>query len=330
MAQANSQTQYVFLTKESVTDTIVACANANACRITKCNLTPAYPLIARRDKAPGFGAIVGVPGAKSAAFDITMDLCPSGAAGTVPDCDPLLDSLFGAAATLVASTSATYNLATALRTIDVWNYGFAGTKQVALGSIVNTAKFNLGLGLSSIDFSGISLWVLDSDQFATADTKVKGVLASFPALPSVPVYNGTPITSFVGTATLNSQTYLTIRDAVVTYNMNRQRPSNVMFNGAYPGLPVGGVREITIEFSLSDDDSANLAALKVTAFAKTPIAISLLIGGTAGSRCTINLANVVLDPAQFDDSQPMWGARFKGRAFASSSTALDESTIAWT
>jgi hypothetical protein len=338
MSTAASQSQFGFVQKESSYATIphssgtATLANADAFRFSKLELTGGYPLLDRPDKTGGYGQTIGIGGRKTASWSAAMTLAPSGAAGTKPDIDEFLEALFGAAGTVSAGVSVTYAFGTADPSLAIWNFRDPATmsQMVALGAVVDSMKLSLGDGYAGISFDGSARWVLDSDNFSGTDATGKGGLTAFPTRPASPSYNGAGVTTFLGTCTLNGQTYATLRSANISVGAARSLPADVLFNGAYSGTPVHGRREITVDFQLTDDDTAALIALKQAAMAKTGVTLSFAIGTTAGNICTVTLSRVVLNAPSFDDGSVNWGVSFSGKAHASVPTASDEMTLVFT
>jgi hypothetical protein len=334
MAQGASRNQSCFVQVESTYGTIpnssgtASVANSNACRIMSLEVKPQYGRIDRPDKTGTLSATVGVGGRKSATWTAKMSLAGSGTAGAVPNMDPFLQATFGQAGTIVTSTSVTYSLADAAPGLSIYSFRTPSTltQQCGFGSIVNSAKIPLNQDVAEIEFSGPGRWVVDSTNFSAHDTAGKGGLTAFPSAPSSPVYAGNMAVGFVGTITLNGQTYTTLRSGTININLNRDLPAD-LFNSYYPNVPAQGVREVTVDFNLYDDDSAALTALKAASISKTAVDMSFQIGTTAGNIWTFTLKNVLLDVPSYDDGAANWAINWTGRAHASSATAKDEITL---
>ena len=326
-----------YVTKEAAVGTFVAPANANAFRFVDMKLTAAQPVEVRPDVNPSLSRPLGTAMRKSASWTMSCSLAGSGVAGTAPDIGPFLETGIGAA---VPTTGVvTYNPADVAATLDLWGYAkdSAGnqpaglTQQAALAASVSQIKFNLGQNFATADFSGEAWWVLDTDQFATADATAKGSLVSFPTEPSAPVLNGAAVQGFVGSITVDSVTYTgIIRSANVTYSMVREYPKDV-FGIFYPGAPIPGYRDVTVDFNLYDDDGSSLSALKTKIFANTTFNAVIAIGLTAGNIWTFNLNNlqVPTKPA-YDNSATKRALSFTAQAHQSTATAKDEFSLVLT
>lgn len=338
MASILTRNRTAYVTKETTVGTIVSPANSNAFRFVDLQLNPAQPVAVRPDVNPSLSRPLGTPMRKSASWQMSCSLAGSGTAGTAPDIGPFLECGIGAV-TVNAGTSVVYAPADVANCLDIWAYAKnvsgtqpAGlTQRVALASAVSQIKFNIGQDFATADFSGESWWVLDTDQFSTADATAKGGLASFPTEPASPTLNGSAVQGFVGTITLDGQAYTgIIRSAVITYGMIREFPKDV-FNNFYPSAPIPGFRDVTVDLNLYDDDGSTLSALKAKIFNNTAFNASFVVGTTAGNIWTFALNNLQI-PAKptYDNSQTKRALSITAQAHQSTSTAKDEFSLTLT
>ncbi len=338
MAISNSQSQIGFSQIETTYGTIpnttgtATVANANAFRLISLVTKGDTGRVDRPSKTANLSRTPGILGKKNGSWSTSVELAGSGAAGTAPDIAPFLHGAFGAAGTVVAATSVTYNLADASPSLSIWNFRDPAAMEqlVALGSIVGSMRFDISQDRSVIEFSGMSRYVSPSDGFASLDAPAKGGLSAFPVRPSAPVYAGIMSLGLYGSATLNSAVYTTLRSLSINAEFGRSLIDNVLFNAAYPGLPQQVVRNVTVDFELTDEDVAALIALKLKARMKEVMNLVFVVGATAGNICTITLKNVQLTVADYDESQPSWGAKFSGVAHATNATSIDELVVAFT
>lgn len=338
MASVNSRNQLGYVQLESAYGTIpnasgvASVANANAFRMSALSMNPEQAIIVRPDKNSSLSPTLGTGGRKSATWNMRCSLAGNGAAGAAPDIGPFLQALMGKAPVISAGVSVTYGVDDTQYSLAIYNFWKPSTasQQVALGSIVQTGRFSLGGDVAEIDLSGQSRWVLDTDQFSTADVTAKGGLTAFPAEPSAPVTNGTQAVGFTGLVTLDGNTYGTLRTANVTINANRDLPNDV-YNNYYGVEPGQDVREVLCDLNIYDDDSANLSSLKVKGINKTPVTLSFQVGTNAGNKWTFTMNNVLLGTPQTDDGGRRKAITFNGcRAHATSSTSKDEIVLVLT
>jgi hypothetical protein len=104
MAKVFSRQERFYLQDESAFGTIpnsggtATVAAADACAMIQFKMNRTTDSIFRKDKTGSRTATAGIAGRKIANWSSNMSLVTSGVAGTIPDCDPILKSLFGAAA----------------------------------------------------------------------------------------------------------------------------------------------------------------------------------------------------------------------------------------
>lgn len=311
---AYTRNQMCFPVLESVFGTAVVPVGADACLITSLTTQASQAEIPRPDKTGSLGEVIGMPGRKTASWSAAMSMAGNGAAGTEPDCDTLLQLIFGKAVTKSAGVSATYALDDNNYSASIWHYNDPSTvaQYLALGAVCHQLKINFGGDVPSLDFSGSALWVLDSDQLAdgTMDSVGKGGIAAWTARPT-PTVNGKPPAGFTGAITLDGQAYSTLRQGSITLAVARNLPGDV-FNTYYSAAPTPGARVVTVEFGLYDDDSATLKALKQKAFNKTAVTLTFQIGTVAGNIWTFTVKNVMLPAPTLDYGSDRRALSFSG------------------
>ena len=332
MAYAFSRNERVYLQKETAFGTIpntggtASVSGSNACRHVKTSLVPDVALLVRPDKTGSRTQTVGVAGRKLGKWSLDMSLAANGAAGVVPDCDPLLVALFGADATISTGVSVSYALADVVKSLCLWRFRTpaAVMQQMALGAVVSDATFNLGQDIASWTMNGEALWVLDSVNFATTDATGKGGLTSFPTEPSSPVTNGGIIAGFTGVATFDSNVLANIRSATLKISTGNAIVKDT-FGSYYGTTPEGDMRKVTLAFDIYDDSGTGTSNLYQKAITKSAINITLQIGTVAGSIWTWTIKGVQLDVPNLSDGQRRWSASFaESQASGSSLTAMDE------
>lgn len=333
MGGVNSANQLGYAAIESAFGTAAAASNSNAFKLISLATNPEQDEIQRPDKNSSLSQTIGIGGNKRGSWSARASLAGSSAAGTAPDIGPLLQAAFGKAPTVVASTSVTYGLDDLSPALSIWSFWKPSnaTQYVSLGSVVNQMNIDASGTTPTIEFSGPSLWCLDTDQFANADTIAKGGLGAFPAEPASPVTNGSMVSLFSGSATLDSNSLAEIRTLRLAANMAREIPQDVIFSGQYGAAPSQGRRNVTFDLNVYDKTGdANWSSLLDKAVRKVAIPVSLVLGSVAGSRVTITLANVLLGTPTVDDGQQKKAISFTGcRAHASSGTAKDELSLMW-
>ncbi len=301
---AYTRNETCFPVLESVFGTAVTPVGGDACLITSFTTQAQQNEIPRPDKTGSLGEVLGIPGRRTASWSASMSAAGNGAAGVVPDMDVFLQMIFGKAAVIVASTSATYGLDDTQFSGSLWHYNDPSTvcQYLALGAVANQLRVGIGGDVPTLDFSGPALWVLDTDQLAdgATDAIAKGGISSWTTKPT-PVVNGKPPAGFTGVVTLDGNTYGTMRTATITLAVAKDLPGDV-FNSFYSAAPAPGLRSVMVDFSIYDDDGANLLALKQKAAKAVYTVVDLVfqVGTIAGNIWTWTLKNVKLPMPTLD------------------------------
>lgn len=321
------QTDYATALHSSGTSTV---AGGDYMRHTKGSLIHTMADIPDRDKTGSISATTGAAGARRGTWSLEWEARPSGAAGTAPDFDPLMVAAFGAAGTVVASTSVTYNLNSASKAVQLWRFRQPSTimQQMGLGCVIQELSFNFEQQANAKFTANGTCWnVLDSKNFSTEVTLGKGGLTSFPAEPGSPTSAGDPVNGLTGTATLDGDTTVQIKSATVRMSTAIEIPSDRLFGGQFGTAPERDILGVYVDLSIIDEDTAAVTALYTKARARTKIPILLEAGSVAGSRILWTLGNCLLPEPALDDSARKWAANLQNiRAYPSSLTALDEVT----
>lgn len=222
-----------------------------------------------------------------------------------------------------------YTLSDSIPSLSLWSFRQPSTidQRVGFGSVVQEMVMQLGQDVATIQFNGESLWSLQSNQFSVADLTQQGGLSAFPTEPSSPVTNGGMIAGFTGLLAVNGNKIATLRTASV-----RTRSANVTikdtFGSYYPNSVEGDEREITIDMSIYEDDSATYQNLIALSQNKTPVTIPMVVGTQSGSVMVLVMNNVQL-AAPTHEEQRRYIANWSGStAHGSSLTARDE-LVCW-
>lgn len=311
---AFTRNQKCFPVLESSFGTAVTPVGTNACLITSLTTQASQPIIPRPDKTGSLGEILGIPGRKSANWSAAMSMAGNGAAGVKPDCDVLLQLIFGKAVVIASGVSATYGLADNSYSASIWHYNDPSTvaQYVGISSVCNQLKITGGGDVPMLEFNGQSLWSYDTDQAADSgmDSVGKGGLSSIPAQPT-PTVNGKPPAGFTGAITLDGNSYSTLRNFTITLSVARNLPLDV-FNSYYGAAPVPGLRQVMVDFNIYDDDSANLQSLKQKAMVdKTQVNLIFQIGTIAGNRWAFTLKNCLLPAYTLDQGSDRRAIQFR-------------------
>src|SRR5215475_3027743 len=96
--------------------------NSDCCLISSLTTEAQQAEIARPDKTGSLDKVPGQGGRRLGKFTASLSMAGNGSPGVRPDCKNFLQGVFGADATIVASTSATWALADALYYLAIWHF----------------------------------------------------------------------------------------------------------------------------------------------------------------------------------------------------------------
>jgi len=320
-----TQTDPLTIPNSSGTASVVG---TNQALFTKVSLQQIIAPIRRPDITGYRTTPYDMAGRQSGTWSFDCSLAGSGTAGTAPDIDPLLVSIFGQAGTVSAGTSVTYSLSDSVDTFCLYHYRQPSSMQqrVGFGCVASDARFVLGNDIAAVSASGTCVWVLDSDNFSTATAAEKGGLASFPTEPSSPTTHGQyAVVGFTGTVTMDSQTIATLKTATIDIKTG-SRLIDDTYNSYLPTAAIGDERDVSISFTLDDTNTAAIKDLKAKAKTMTPVNITIQAGLIAGNIWTFNLTGVQLsEPKVNEGNKSVFQVSFDNcMAHGSSLSALDD------
>lgn len=277
---------------------------------TRFVLTPGNEII-EDDSKTGTGSMtVGRAGRKGPGMiDLELPFRPSGAAGTAPDIDAILAGCFGATATLVSSTSATYNQSDAISPFALYLFdrsSSSATQFAAWGCV--PSEFSLNIGGGGYFKLGLKIpcgYILDSNNFANEDTVAKAGYTSFPSEPSNPTIAGANINPFGGSITIGGTSTTEFRSAQLVSTTGKSLVGGGFADG-YPDGAVQGRRRVTLRsLAFAKTDSAAAIALTNAALNKTAQDVVITLnGGGAGYIATITLKSVQFGNPVINDDGP--------------------------
>lgn len=313
-------------------NTAASLGNSNYCRHIKLMVKNNVDVLIRRDKTGTRSQTLGVKGREYGSWSYEGSLALSGTAGTVPDFDPILQSIFGQASTS-GGGGVVYNFVdTPNMPITIASYRTPSTlnQKIGVGCLVNKAVFKIGEDIAEFTAEGDAKYVVESDYFSSALTEELCGLGSFPAEPGSPVSHGGIIAGFTGAITIGGNAQIRIRTATITIEPQAKVVRDT-FGFYTPQTTEADFRMVTMAAQLYEDDSTAQQALRVAALNKTPLAASLTVGTVAGNIANFTLNNILLASPDSDDSGLRYSMNFpESRAFGTSITSRDECVVTLT
>jgi hypothetical protein len=241
-------------------------------------------------------ALAGTDGRLSGSFQGEVPLMPSGAAGTAPNCDPILANIFNGTATLVSVTSATYNFVDGVSNpLSIFDYNETGSgndSRYGHSGFIENFTINLGgSGVVNLGFDGKFFYVVEKDYFATDDATGKAGLTSWPAEPGSPALAGNQLGAFTASVTFGGTAVAEFVSAQISGVTGRTLRMDGV--GKYPTGVVQGRRRISLRsLKFADSDGAGLVAVKAAAASKAVMDVIVVQGTVAGYIMTHTLKSV--------------------------------------
>jgi len=278
--------------------------------------------------------VAGIRGRKSASWEVRgMPLIPSGVAGTAPDCDSILQNIFGAAST--GSGQNVYAFSdTGYLPLSLFEFRHGSTtltSRAVWGAVVTRVVWNFNGPFLTQDLTGAAGYAIDSTGFADFDSQAQAGLTAFPIEPTSPTVNGQPIAGFGSgyVATVDTQNLSTkVRVVSITLETGLTLVGDV-YGSPYNVAVVGDTRRASIALTALDDDSTALNDIKVKADTdNTTINATIQAGSVAGSTATWLLKNIQLNAFDMKDNGALVDMEIPtSYAHASSIGATDDMTL---
>lgn len=303
MANAYSQQQQVYVALQSGFKVIPTFAATDAVAVLEYVARPSEAPLPRADKVgAGFSPLKGSRNARTCSWSMSLYPVGSGAAGTPPDCGPLLEAAFGAE-TITAGTSVVYSISeTAAKYFAIFNKDTpTSISQSILNSgVVENVNLSVDNGYPTLSLDGQAVWEIEGASFGSLDTNGKGGLGSFPSAPSSATYAGAPPDARAGALTIGGNSIAALfKSARLSWFTGKTLGRVVWGAGglAYAG-PMDRVqrRPVTLTIEIEDEDTSLLTTLLTAAESRSYNAISIQLGLTAGSIWTFTLPQGQIDP----------------------------------
>ena len=238
--------------------------------------------------------VVGVRGRKGQGWSMRLPFIPSGVASTPPDCDIILQNIFGQ-----ANAAGTYSfLDTGYLPFSLFGFvhGFPNLTARALwGCYVSRSTWEFNQNFITLALDGFAGYSVTSNAFAAYDTLAKAGLTAFPTEPGTPTVSGSPIPGFgTGyTCTLHSQT-LEMKTKVLSIQLETGwTPIADVYGSPYLAAVVGSTRRVSLNCTMIDDDSSALTDIKTQCETDgATITATIVAGNTTHNIFTFTLNTV--------------------------------------
>lgn len=201
----------------------------------------------------------------------------------------------------IMTATATYQPASELPSLTIFDYWSPGTavQRLLSGAAVNEVKLAVNGDFQEFTFSGAASDVVDSSSFESGQAS----LSAFPTEPAISPLTYSLVPGQLGEAWLGTapSQFFTVTKAQLTFSNNLDlRSSEFGFSEARGISP--GIRNVSVEFSLYQQDDAITPGLYQAARQRSPIPVMLQLGQQPGQMFGLYMSSVIPEVPEFDDS----------------------------
>jgi hypothetical protein len=202
----------------------------------------------------------------------------------------------------IAGATATYQPASSLKSATIADFWSPGTavQRLLCGAALNEMKVSVNGDFHEFQFLGDACDLLDNTSFESG----QGALSAFPAEPEVSGLNYSIIPGHLGQAWLGSapDQFFTLTKAELIFHNDLELRARE-FGASQPRAIAPGIRTVTLDFSVFQQDDTATKALYQAARQRSPVSMMLQLGQQQGQLFGIYLKSVVPETPEFDDSE---------------------------
>ncbi len=220
----------------------------------------------------------------------------------------------------------TYGPATDLETVSIFDYWnpTGAVQRILNGAAMDKMHIRVNSDYHEFAFSGTARDLIDSTSFMEGE----GDLMSFPPEPALDAFDYSIIPGHLGQAWLGNMPdrfyTITAADLTLDNDIDSERRE---FGSDGPRCISAGMRTVTLDFDLYEQNDAATKALYQAARQLSPMGIMFQLGQQAGQLFGAYLKSVVPEVPEFDDGDNRLQWRFSG--CRAQGTGNDEMCIAF-
>ncbi len=229
------------------------------------------------------------------------------------------------AAGTTTSPTVTYMPANELPSATIFDYWSpaSAVQRVVSGAAMDQLQIQVNGDFHAFQFSGPACDVIDDSSFEGG----QGGMTAFPA-ENLAEYDYAIIPGHLGQIWLGSapEQFFTLISATVKLSNNLDLRNREFGSNLARGISPG-VRNVSVEFSIYQQDDSQTKALYQAARQDSPISVSIQLGQQGSQLAGLYLKSVLLETPEFDDSDPRQQWSFKN--CRAQGTVDDEIAIAF-
>ena len=301
------RTLYAVLQSTDLRTANATTTGAKFIRFEELTINPDRPLTEPTYKTGTSSPLIGILGrSANSRWTLRAPLIPSGTAGTPPDTDPILQSIFGA-----APTGSSYALSDAILPLTIYHFdktpGSAHPDNFfILGAVPETVTFTVNGPMLEFTVEGRCVGICHTSTFANytgVDAVLKGGLTAFPTEPGSATTSGNIQPGFGGSATFGGTAALELRGSPRIVISTGIEYFTDAIGEYYPVAALRGLRTINISgAAFAYSDSAILQSILVSAFTKGAQSVVISLTPSTGNNTAFTLANAQLGSSTFQES----------------------------
>ncbi|MEK7406855.1 MAG: hypothetical protein AAB225_17400 [Acidobacteriota bacterium] len=190
--------------------------------------------------------------------------------------------------------------------LDYWTPGSA-VQRILCGAAVDTLRIRVNADFHEFEFSGAARDLIDSSSF----TSGQGELVSFPAEPALGDFDYSVIPGHLGQVWLGSvpERFYTLTSAELEVE-NQIDLRNREFGSEHPRSFTAGMRVVTLDLGMYEQDDAATQALYQAARQRSPVSVMFQLGQTEGQLFGVYLKSFAPEVPEFDDTEARLEWRF--------------------
>jgi hypothetical protein len=197
--------------------------------------------------------------------------------------------------------TAVYAPARDLKSVTLFDYWSPETsvQRILSGAALDKLTIKVNGDFHEFSFFGMARDLVDSSSFESGQAG----LSAFPAEPAVAPLNYSIIPGHLGQVWLGStpNRFFTLTKADLTFENNLELRAKE-FGADLPTAIAPGLRLVTLDFTLYQQDDEATKALYQAARQKSPISVMIQLGQQQGQLFGIYMTGVIPEVPQFDDS----------------------------
>ena len=201
----------------------------------------------------------------------------------------------------IIGQTATYNLATQLPSVSIFDYWDPSTavQRVLCGAAVDQMTVKLNGDFHQFQFKGSAQDLIDSSSF----TLGQGGQQTYPAEPALDGFTYSPVPGNLGQVWMGvfPNQFFTVSDASIQIQNDLDTRSKE-FGTTLPLAVVPGTRTVSVTLQLFGQDDQATTALYQAARQQSPVSMMFQMGQVAGQLVGVYLKSLVPTVPQFDDS----------------------------